>query len=163
MFCCLNLVQHTKVLFLLERFKHFFSPRAFLLNFKYFHCHCIYNCAKKKKPFMLSKQRQLIIFSLFTLRFFIRKYINVRKIFSRGGRDNWLKLKHFGKRVYVKWIETSKRERKSKIGNLEETYFLKAHYFKIFVTYFHKSSQIYLKVRLHCIEKNYGHGHNMVT
>ena len=45
-FSVLSLVQHIKLFLLLKKRRHYFHLTIFLSTWKYFYCHCIYNCVK---------------------------------------------------------------------------------------------------------------------
>ena len=59
------------------------------VNCKCFYCHCMYNCVKNRSIVLIyyvEFAKNITLFSVVTLRFFIRKFINVtERFFRRGG------------------------------------------------------------------------------
>ena len=87
-FSVFSLVQHVKGGFLLKKAEIFFSFNVFSWTCKYFYCHCIYDCVKNINFLYFKSTKKLILFSVFTHRFFIRKFISVAEFFlKRGGNS----------------------------------------------------------------------------
>ena len=84
---------------------------------------------KKTLIFYVEFTKNLILFSLFTPRFFIRKFINVVKLFLREGGINSLKQTYLegdgggGGGGTCKMNRDKQGERELKIRNFERTYF----------------------------------------
>ena len=76
---CLAVAKSFSVLslggFLLKRHNVYFFIQRLLWPCKYFYCHCIYDCLKKQ-PFIFWVYEKTILFSLFTHRFFIQKFVS---------------------------------------------------------------------------------------
>ena len=115
----LRVFQHIKVLFFIKHshlFNFFMNMQKFLLLLYIYLCqkHCDLICWIYKN---------IIIFSLFTPRFFIQKLISIlERFFREFGVNHQSKHMLRMERGDVKWTEMNKRERRSKIRRFAWTW-----------------------------------------
>ena len=116
----MRVFQHIKVLFLLKKRRHLFN---FFMNMETFLLLLYIYLCQKHCDLICWIYKNIIIFSLFTPRFFIQKLISIlERFFREVGVTHQSKHMLRRERGDVKWTEKKKRDRGSKIRRIEWTW-----------------------------------------